>query len=57
MPFTTKDMDNDKWSNNNCAVNHAGYNAGGWWYNGCSHINLNNKYKSNYVIHLDGWKQ
>ena len=36
MAFTTKHKDNDKWSNN-CAVKDAGGNAGGWWYNACSH--------------------
>ena len=55
MPFTTKDKDNDKWSKN-CAVHDAGGNAGGWWYNACSHIFINHKYKSNTGILLGGWK-
>ena len=55
MPFTTKDKDNDKWSNN-CAVDTAGGNAGGWWYNACSHIYINHKYKSIYGIYLGVWK-
>ena len=55
MPFTTKDRDNDKWSSN-CAVKDAGGNAGGWWYNACSHIFLNHQYKSTYGIYLSGWK-
>ena len=45
MPFTTKDRDNDKWSDN-CAVRHAGSDAGGWWYNICSHININHQYNN-----------
>ena len=53
MPFTTKDRDNDKW-NSNCAKDHIG--TGGWWYNACSGIYLNHKYKSNYGIYLNGWK-
>ena len=51
MPFTTKDKDNDKWSNN-CAVKDAGGNAGGWWYNTCSHIFVNNQYKSSIGVYL-----
>ena len=53
MPFTTIDKDNDKWSNN-CAKDPVG-TAGGWWYNGCSQIYPNHKYKSNYGIVLKGW--
>ena len=37
MKFTTRDRDNDKWNGRNCAVDDAGGNAGGWWYNDCSH--------------------
>ena len=36
MKFSTPDNDNDK-SNYNCA---ASYKSG-WWYNNCSHININ----------------
>ena len=38
MAFTTKHKDNDKWSIN-CEVKETGgkLNAGGWWYNACSH--------------------
>ena len=56
MPFTTKDRDNDKWSSNNCAVNVAGGNASGWWYNQCSNIFLNHQYKHQNGIHSRGWK-
>ena len=57
MPFTTKDQDNDRWSRDNCAVNFAGGNAGGWWYNACSQIYLNHQYKSRYGLYLSGlWK-
>ena len=55
MSFTTKDKDNDK-SSANCAVNYAGGNAGGWWYNACTDIFPNNKYKSNFGKYLNGWK-
>lgn len=45
MRFTTKDRDNDV-SSANCAVNgRDGVYAGGWWYNDCSLIHLNNQYK------------
>ena len=52
MPFTTKDKDNDKWSKN-CAVRNVG-NAGGWWYNACSNIFINNQYKSYYGMAISG---
>ena len=52
MKFTTRDRDNDKWSSN-CAVHHAGGNAGGWWYNVCSRMNPNNQYNSIYSVHLN----
>ena len=44
MKFSSYDNDNDK-NGGNCAVqtNNAKDN-GGWWYNGCWHINLNLKY-------------
>ena len=53
-PFTTKDMDNDRYFRN-CAV-HAVGNAGGWWYTACSHININHQYKHSHGIYLGGWK-
>ena len=53
MQFTTRDRDNDKGNNYNCAVHHAGGNAGGWWYNFCSHIFLNNQYNNYYSVYLN----
>ena len=51
MAFTTRDRDNDRWSRN-CAINEVG-NAGGWWYNSCSHIRLNHVYKNTYMAYLN----
>ena len=56
MPFTTKDRDNDNWSRN-CAEDRVGH-AGGWWYNICTHIFLNNQYKNYYGIAVNNiWRQ
>ena len=52
MKFTTKDRDNDR-NNRNCAVSGTGSNAGGWWYNSCSYIQLNHQYKGSYTIVLN----
>ena len=44
MYFTTKDSDNDK-SGSNCALLSSPTKPnGGWWYNNCWNINLNNYY-------------
>jgi len=40
MDFTTVDNDNDR-DSGNCAVTRGG---GGWWFNKCSHSNLNGEY-------------
>ncbi|XP_068755522.1 uncharacterized protein [Montipora capricornis] len=42
MAFSTKDRDNDNWSNN-CAVRWTG----AWWYGYCMRSNLNGKYLGN----------
>ena len=55
MKFTTRDRDNDKWSSN-CAVHFLGGNAGGWWYDACSHMFLNNQYNHRYSIFLYNWR-
>ena len=52
MAFTTRDRDNDRRSDN-CAINQVG-NAGGWWYNDCTNIRLNDVYKSTNMILLGG---
>ena len=55
MKFTTRDRDNDNSGGSfNCAVQHLGGNAGGWWYNYCSHIYLNHQYNHRYSVHLNG---
>ncbi|XP_054714480.1 techylectin-5B-like [Uloborus diversus] len=40
MPFSTIDMDNDRWEGGHCAKDHTG----GWWYNQCDASNLNGQY-------------
>ena len=38
MAFSTRDQDNDKWSDGSCVV----VNKVGWWYTACGGTNLNN---------------
>ena len=38
MKFSSHDRDNDLWSSGSCARG-----DGGWWYNSCSQIELNDK--------------
>ncbi|XP_020507939.1 angiopoietin-related protein 3 [Labrus bergylta] len=40
MMFSTKDRDNDRLQESNCALNHSG----GWWLNACGEANLNGRY-------------
>ncbi|XP_045907334.1 angiopoietin-related protein 3-like isoform X2 [Micropterus dolomieu] len=40
MMFSTKDRDNDKHQESNCAHNYTG----GWWFNACGDANLNGRY-------------
>ena len=54
MKFTTKDRDNDKWDGGNCAIGRHGGNAGGSWYNICSHILINHQYKHKDSMYLNG---
>ena len=50
MKFSTKDRDNDR-NAGNCAI---GRDAGGWWHNTCSSININHPtYKSYYSLNLN----
>ncbi|XP_063448847.1 techylectin-5B-like [Mytilus trossulus] len=42
--FTTKDKDNDPWEESTFKNNCGKYHHGAWWYNTCSHCNLNGLY-------------
>ena len=53
MKFTTRDRDNDKGDNYNCAVYTGGGNAGGWWYNRCSNILPNHQYSHTYSVYFN----
>ena len=53
--FTTKDNDNDRWGENNCALHNAVHPNGGWWYTRCWEFNPNNSPKQDqYGIYLNG---
>ena len=55
MNFTTKDSDNDKRSNSNCALIYAPIKpSGGWWFNNCWQLDPNNYYKHQDGINLNG---
>ena len=53
MNFTTKDSDNDKWSNNCAKDNWDPTPTGGWWYNHCARVQLNTLYKHKSGIKLN----
>ncbi|XP_076001239.1 angiopoietin-related protein 4 [Genypterus blacodes] len=40
LPFSTRDQDNDKKMDTNCAK----HLSGGWWFSNCGHSNLNGRY-------------
>ena len=42
MMFTTRDRDNDRKTNINCA---SDLHRGGWWYDRCAYITLNGNYE------------
>ena len=52
--FSTYDNDNDRARITNCAAHAGDGDNGGWWYNDCAHIILNNKYLARYTINLGG---
>ena len=55
MKFTTRDHDNDRWSNRNCGIpaQHSGV-SGGWWYNYCGSIFPNNQLNHKIGVYLNG---
>ncbi|KAK7088902.1 hypothetical protein V1264_024492 [Littorina saxatilis] len=50
MQFTTRDADHDTLSSGNCAQERHG----AWWYTGCTHSNLNGRYKDSRQWGYDG---
>ena len=53
MKFTTRDQDNDRGSNYNCAITANSSRSGGWWYNSCAYIYPNSQYNNKYAIKLN----
>ena len=49
MKFTTRDQDNDRLSNYNCAIPAQSGISGGWWYNHCADIFPNSRYNKNAI--------
>ena len=54
MYFTTKDSDNDQWSENCAKDSWRSTPTGGWWYNACAHLQLNTLYHHQSAIYLNG---
>ena len=51
MQFSTKDRDNDKHTNSNCANSYTG---GGWWYKTCAHSVLTGGHANGNIYWLNG---
>ena len=54
MKFTTRDRDNDRRSNDNCALTTYNGVTGGWWHNACTSIRPTSQYNNKYGMHLNG---
>ena len=54
MNFTTRDQDNDQWSNYNCALPNYNGISGGWWYNECAAMRPTTQYNHKSAIVLNG---
>ena len=54
MKFTTRDQDNDRRSNDNCALLTYNGATGGWWYNRCADICPTSQYNYTYGMILNG---